>query len=327
MSIFPPKLKPGDTIRIISPSFNLQVVSKKVQCAAIRNLRQLGLSVTFPKLRNVNKENSSKNLKYKLQDIYDAFEDKNIHGVLTSIGGNSAIELVPQIDYKLIRKNPKIICGYSDATSVLNAIFARTGLITYYGPHFSTFGQRYNKQYMLDMFKACCMDTKPFELYSSTYWHDYPWWKDLRIKKLIHNDGCCVLSKGNAQGILVGGNIASLTQLIKVEYFPINRKLLLFLEASEDYTLVRLKSDLKYLIGAIKTENIRGVLFGRFPKQTRISKNDLAVLLRSLFCPDQIPIVCNLNFGHTYPLCTIPIGGNAVVQCTDKNRSISIFDH
>jgi len=327
MGIFPPKLKPGNTIRVISPSFNLQVVPKKVQSAAIRNLSQFGLKVSFPKLRDANKENSYTNLKYKLQDIYEAFEDKNIHGVLTSIGGNTAIELVPQIDYNFIKKNPKIICGYSDATSLLNAIFARTGLITYYGPHFSTFGQRYNKQYMLDMFKVCCMDTKPFELYSSTYWHDYPWWKDLRIKQLIHNEGFCVLSKGNAQGILVGGNIASLTQLIKVDYFPINRKQLLFLEASEDYTLVRLIADLKYLIGAIKTENIQGVLFGRFPKKTRISQNDLAVALRALFCPDRIPIICDVNFGHTYPLCTIPIGGHAVVQCTDKHRSISIFDH
>lgn len=88
-------------------------------------------------------------------------------GVLTVIGGFSSNELLPGIDYDLIAANPKVLCGYSDITALQNALLARSGLATYSGPHWSSFGMRDLFDDTLAWFAAAVMDSAPIELRAS----------------------------------------------------------------------------------------------------------------------------------------------------------------
>lgn len=96
--------------------------------------------------------------------MHEAFADKSVDAVLTAIGGFNAVELLSQIDYGLIKANPKIFCGFSDITALSCAIYAKTGLVTYSGPHFSSFGMLKGFDYTLDCFKRCFFQKEAFVL-------------------------------------------------------------------------------------------------------------------------------------------------------------------
>ena len=74
-----------------------------------------------------------------MEDLHDAFLDSTVDVILATIGGFNSNELLPYLDYDLIAKHQKIICGYSDTTAILNAIYAKTGLVTYMGPSYTSF--------------------------------------------------------------------------------------------------------------------------------------------------------------------------------------------
>ena len=101
--------------------------------------------------------------------------DPGVHGILTALGGFSINELLPHLDWDLIAQNPKVFCGYSDITALQNAILGSTGLVTYSGPHWSTFGMRDHLETMLDWFSKARLSEEPFELHPSPSWTDDPW--------------------------------------------------------------------------------------------------------------------------------------------------------
>ena len=138
-TVVPPKLKKGDEIRVITPSrsIKLKFISKEMVDNGIKNLENLGLKVTFGKhVEEIDDFNSS-SIKSRISDLHDAFSDKNVKAIITVIGGYNSNQLLEYINYELIRENPKILVGYSDITALQNAIYTKTGLITYSGPHFS----------------------------------------------------------------------------------------------------------------------------------------------------------------------------------------------
>ena len=102
----------------------------------------MGYKVSFGKnvMNSVNEDFCCGSISDRVADIHEAFRDKNVKAILTVIGGYNINQLLDYIDFKLIKENPKIFCGFSDITALSNAIYSKTGLVTYYGPHFSSFG-------------------------------------------------------------------------------------------------------------------------------------------------------------------------------------------
>ena len=142
--IVPEKLKKGDEIRVIAPSRNMTLLSDETMNIATSRLEELGFKVTFGK--NVNKSMNDVyccgTIEERIEDLHDAFRDKNVKAILTVIGGFNVNQILHYIDFDLIKNNPKIICGFSDITALLNAIYCKTGLVSYYGPHYSSFGMK-----------------------------------------------------------------------------------------------------------------------------------------------------------------------------------------
>src|SRR3989338_3564434 len=192
--IFPEKLKTGDEVRIIAPSKSMAILSKETINIANKRFEKLGLKLSFGKHVNETDEFNSSSIESRIEDLHDAFRDKSVKAVFAVIGGFNSNQLLRYIDWDLIKNNPKIFCGYSDITALNNAIFAKTGLVTYSGPHYSTFGQKLHFNYTLEYFKKCLMSEKTFEIKASENWSDDLWFLDQNKRELITNDGHLVIN-------------------------------------------------------------------------------------------------------------------------------------
>ncbi len=135
--MYPTKLKTGDEVRIIAPSCSLAIISEDVRQIASKRLADLGFNISFGKHVEENDDFVSSSIQSRIEDFHDAFRDKNVKGVLTVLGGFNSNQLLKYLDWDLIKSNPKVFCGFSDITALHNAIFAKTGLVSYSGPHYS----------------------------------------------------------------------------------------------------------------------------------------------------------------------------------------------
>ena len=151
--IIPPKLKQGDEIRIIAPARSLSLLSEDLIRLAKENFEKQGFKITFSKNCKESDIFMSSSIKSRVEDIHEAFADKNVKAIFTVIGGFNSNQLLKYLDYDLIMNNPKILCGYSDITVLANAITAKTGLVTYSGLHFSTFGMKKEFEYNFEYFR------------------------------------------------------------------------------------------------------------------------------------------------------------------------------
>ena len=141
--LYPPKLHRGDTVRVIAPSLSRGVVLEHDHSELTEaRFHDLGLALTFGEHVDERDDFDSAAIGSRVADLHAAFADPDVHGILTVIGVFNSNELLPHLDWNLIAQNPKVFCGYSDITALQNAILARTGLVTYSGPHWSTFGMR-----------------------------------------------------------------------------------------------------------------------------------------------------------------------------------------
>src|SRR3989344_8774214 len=141
-SIQPQKLKAGDEVKVIAPakSFRENFVQTKLDKTIEYFKNELGLRITLGKYVFEVDEFDTAPLEHRLEDFHEAFSDQNVKGILTVLGGTNSNQLLKYIDYDLVAKNPKIFCGLSDITAPANAIYSKTGLITYSDPHFTVFG-------------------------------------------------------------------------------------------------------------------------------------------------------------------------------------------
>lgn len=137
--LIPARLKQNDEIRIIAPSRTLDCVGGfATNQTAQEKLTQLGFKVTFGNHVSGMTLDGTNSISERIDDIHAAFSDPNVKAIQTVIGGFTSNELLPYLDFDLIANNPKIICGFSDFTALANAITAKTGLVTYYGPAYIT---------------------------------------------------------------------------------------------------------------------------------------------------------------------------------------------
>jgi len=306
--IIPIKLRPGDEIRIIAPARSMKILSEETTSIAIKNLEDLGLNVTFGKNSYNYDENYSSSVQDRVEDLQDAFEDKNVKGILTVIGGYNSNQIIDYLDYELIKRNPKIICGYSDITALNTAIYTQTGLVTYIGPHFSSFGMKRGLDYTIEFFKKMLMSNESFEVTSSKDWSDDLWFLDQDSRDFLSNDGIYSINSGDAQGVLVGGNLSTFCLLSGTKYFPDLTDKILMIEAHSEIKEYHFDRLLQQIIQQPKFSKIKGLIIGMFQKDSLIDRPKLTNIINNKRELNNIPVIANLNFGHITPIATLPIG-------------------
>lgn len=325
--IFPDKLKKGDKVMVVAPSDSLVLISKGTRLIANERFGEIGLKLSFA--RNVNEldEFDSSSIKSRVNDLHEAFSDKSVKAVFAVIGGFNCNQLLHYLDWDLIRNNPKVFVGYSDTTALQNAIYAKTGLVTYSGPAYSTFGQKLYFDYTLEYFKKCLFYEEEFNILPSESWSDDKWYMDQEHRELIKNDGWLIINNGEAKGVILGANLCTFNLLQGTEYFPSISNSILFLEDDAESKLVNFDRDLQSLIHLPNFDKVRGVVIGRFQKASEVKTEHLRKVIKSKKELNRIPVLANVDFGHTYPIITFPIGGEARLTISNKKSVLKIVRH
>lgn len=171
MSVTPPCLQKRSNIRVVAPSRSGSVLSDDVVLGAKKALETLGFSVSFSSnWLSSRAPLETESIDERVADIHAAFLDESVDGVLTAIGGYNANQILLKLDYELIAKHPKIFCGFSDITLLLNAIYAKTGMMAYLGPHSSSWGMQLGFEYGRDMFLQATNNSLPYILNQRSTW-------------------------------------------------------------------------------------------------------------------------------------------------------------
>ena len=178
-----------------------------------RRFAEMGLSLTYGDHVDERDDFDSSSIQSRVDDLHAAFADPAVYGILTVIGGFNSNELLPYLDWDLIGGNAKLFCGYSDITALQNAILARTGLVTYSGPHWSTFGMRDHFEDTWRWFRQACLSDEPFDITPAAAWTDDLWFADQDQRRLETSEGWWMVNAGQASGRLVGGNLCTLNLL------------------------------------------------------------------------------------------------------------------
>lgn len=322
--IVPERLKRNDKVAIVSLSWgglgdpNL---IHKYDIAKKRLETDFGLQViTMPNALK-GSDFVYEHPELRAKDLMDAFKDDSIKAIITAIGGDDSIRILPYIDYEIIKKNPKIVMGYSD-TTITHFIMQKAGVVSYYGPAImSEFGE-YVK--MFDYTKEAVenilfKDTTFYEVTSSPVWSkDFVNWdeKNMHVEKQLVKEehGYELLSgKGKIQGVVTGGCIDVFPMMLGTEIWPEKEyweEKILLLETSED------KLPPEYLLWYLRNlgaqgilNSIKGILVGK-PMEEKYYEEYKAVYLKILkeFQIEDLPILYNINIGHASPIGIFPLG-------------------
>lgn len=308
-------IKSDAEIRIIAPSFGWRSNRDKAYIRSIQRLEDLGYKVTLGKSIKKYGRLGTATVGQRLADFHNAYADQNVRAVLCLNGGWSANELLPKIDWQLLRDNPKPLIGFSDITVLHNAIWAKTGQICLLGPNLGSFGwaTASHWRYTLDNLQRVLTNDVPLRLIKSQGWQSgkvsyktTPPWK--------------VLQAGSAQGTLLGGNLGTYYLLQGTEYAPVfDREIILAIEDDAEagpYTAREFDRRLEsFLQQPGARESVKGVLIGRFEKDSKVTLPDMRDIVQRKF-DSSIPVVVDVDFGHTKPLLTLPIGGVVSIEAS-----------
>jgi muramoyltetrapeptide carboxypeptidase LdcA involved in peptidoglycan recycling len=250
----------------------------------------------------------------RVADVHAAFADPAVAGILTVIGGFNSNELLPYLDWDLIARHPKIFCGFSDVTAIQNAMLARARLVTYSGPHWSSFGMRDHFDQTHQWFAQAVFSSQPIELHPARTWTDDLWFLDQDNRDVQVSEGWWRLQEGHATGWIVGGNLCTLNLLQGTGYMPSLDGAILMIEDDFESNAATFCRDLTSLLQLPDASGVQGVVIGRFQRQSGVSNSLLSQIIAGQGRLAGRPVLANVDFGHTSPIATIPIGGKAILS-------------
>ena len=311
--LLPKALPENGTVGLITPASPLFEAHRTVM-EAKENMEQLGFRIKVGK--NVYKKRGylAGTIKERVSDLHDMFRDPQVDALIAIRGGYGSAQLLPHLDYELIKKNPKILVGYSDITSLLNGIHRQTGLITFHGPvAVSTFTE-YTKNYFMDAL------TKPKAV-------------GLIDAESFSNNGRSInevwtFHSGVGEGRLWGGNLTLMQALIGTPYdFSGDNSILFFEEVGEEpYDLDRILNQMKQ---AGKFDKCRGVFFDRLDstkpsnyKPAFNSSLSVEEVIEDVFKDFDFPVCVGFSIGHIANKPTLPIGIRARLDADKAQISL-----
>lgn len=322
--MIPPKLKAGDHVRVIAPAHGLPPkLTDEMKAQAMKGFGDLGLTVSFGKYVNENDEFDTSPVEKRLEDLHDVFSDPNVQAIIPAMGGSSVNQLLKYIDYDLIKKNPKILCGLSDITALSNAIHAKTELVTYYGPHFTMLAASKIVDYSFEYMKKTFFSEGTFPIAPSEHYIDSEW-----DSQVIVNEGFWTINEGEAKGKSFGGNFITFNLTMGSEFMPDMTDSVVFLEANKVIEFKDVQNQLQAILNQPGSHKIKGMIIGRFQKDTGVTRELLTKMVHSKKELKDLPVAANIDFGHTAPMTTLPIGGGISLQVKKEDEvQIIVEEH
>lgn len=289
-----PILKKGDTIAIFNASDKPAKITKNELVTGVNFLKKMGFKV------KIFKQSFDKNTDRKetIKQLHGIFEDNTIHGIIFSSGGTQALQLLCHLDYKIIKKHPKFIMGFSDCTHILQAITQKCGFVTFHGPVIRTINKWSKKT------------------------------RDLFVEFVINrNDICYSLDKkshvfktGQVKGeVSIGNDICNLAVITTLEIKDFRNKIL-FIENHSDQNAEMVEYWFSWYAALGILDQVKGVIFGNYILKNK--KNILQKLYDSYLLHLKIP-VASVDFFGEGKNYIIPNGAKTFIDL--KNKKISFY--
>lgn len=292
------KLKRGDTICVIAPSNCVEEKDFKYLKLTEEKFNSVGINVIYGKNIFSNLLGYGASPEEKAKDLNEAFANKDVKAIFCAKGGENSNCLFEYIDYELIKKNPKIFCGFSDSTFLINMIYQKTGLVTF---HSSTF-------------KAI------------SDWDDKIVFDDIKGKLIEGNnnlkfedDDFKTIKEGFAEGILIGGNLSCLREMVCGKYsIDFNDKILFIEDLAEESNPKFISNYLYYMKQNDIFSKIKGLWIGSYEHESKISLEK--IVLDVIEDKYNFPIIKSNNFGHISKKLTIPVGVKVKIDTRAKEK-------
>lgn len=338
MLIKPKKLRRGDTVATISPSWGgagEPELRWRYELGVQRLEDVFGLHVIAMPNSLKGSDYLYENPQARADDLMAAFKDDTIKAIIANIGGEDSIRLLPYIDFDVIRKNPKILMGYSDVT-VCHLFCHKAGLSSYYGPAILTdFAENVEMDpYTVEMIHRTLFSNEPIgDIQPAPKWtSEFLEWtvEENKVqRRMMHeNTGYEVLQgTGGVKGPLIGGCIEVLEFAKGTVLWPREsywKGSILFFETSEEKpepSLIRYWLRNYAVQGILQQAN--GILFGK-PQDEQYYEEYKTEILKVMkeFNLEHLPILYNLNFGHTEPKFILPFGAMVEINCDKQTFAI-----
>lgn len=318
------RLKKGDAIGIFTPSSPETVTAKQRFERAKSFLEEKGFEIVEGNLTGKVDGYRSGTPKERAEELNELLRNPNIQMIMSTIGGTNSNSMLPYIDYEVFKQNPKLVVGYSDATAILLALYAKTGITTYYGPalipSFGEFEPLVNDTYRY--FEDYFMNESdlPYEIPMSTFWSDEPvnWLEKTTEKKLYKNEWITGHS-GVAEGRLMGGNVNAMYGFIGSSYFPEIKKgdILLLEDCMKTASVVEKNFAMLKVHGIF--DKVAGILLGKHEQYDDLGtgKQPLDLLLEQLE-GQEIPVLAGFDTCHTHPMHPLAIGKTVKLDADGK---------
>lgn len=323
--VVPRPLGRGGHVRVVAPARSLAMISPETRAIADARLADLGLRVSFGDHVEEQDPFVSSSITSRVADLHAAFADPSVDAILTVIGGFNSHQLLPHLDLDLIADNPKILCGFSDITALLNAIHAHTGMITYLGPHYSSFGMWDHFGDTLRWFIDATFGGDRLTLQTADTWtDDETWFLDQDDRHPMNNEGWWPLRHGQAHGPIVGGNASTFTLLNGTDHSPPLAGAVLLLEDDDETQPHHFDRWLTSILQQPGADELAGLAIGRFQQRSNMTRDLLQPIVDAQPALTDIPVLANLDVGHTTPMATIPIGADLTLHVTADDCTAAI---
>ena len=293
--IKPKRLKTGDTLGVIAPA---SALAEKVITRAIENLTSLGFKVKLGKNVREQKGYLAGTDEQRLEDLHWAFSDPEVDAVWCIRGGYGVTRILPKVDFKLIKKNPKIFIGYSDITALHVAIHQKTGLVTFHGPVGTSDYTEFTKPNVWNLL------TNPTPQYKLVH-------SEENLKKDSNLFKPEVITAGKCRGQLIGGNLSLLSAMDGTPFALDNLKgKILFMEDIDERPY-RVDRMLTQMLQSHDLSKLAGIALGVFEGcNPKPDENSLSLIecFKDRLGNLGIPVIYGLSFGHISNQYTLPVG-------------------
>lgn len=296
--MIPTKLKKGDTIGVIAPSNYIEKDDLEYINASIALMEASGFKVKFGKYVFEDTLGYGTSPEKRAADINWAFKDDEVKAIMCVKGGEDSNTTLDYIDYEMIKNHPKIICGFSDNTSILNVIHEKTGLVTYHGPTFKSLTSWETGYAYKQFIKTFAENTE-----------------SLIMGEL--EDKYTTIQARQATGELVGGNLSLFTKLVCGKYaVNLQDKILFLEELGFESAPEMVNSNIYYLKQNGVFDKIAGLWIGNYEHPSKIGLEK--IIINAIGDEYKFPIIKSDNFGHIDKKIIIPIGTKAEINTNEK---------
>ena len=307
--IKPKALKPGDTIGIVAPASNVYELEdiamgrEIIGSLGFKSVLGKNVSGQYGYLAGQDSERTA--------DLNEMFRRDDVDGVICIRGGWGSMRILPMLDYELMRKNPKVLMGYSDITSLLLAVYKHAGIVTFHGPVvLSTFNE-----YTMEYLTRAIFTPAPIGAVKNP---------PLKSGEKVEKENRIIkLGKGKARGVLVGGNLSLVVSTLGTPFEVDLKDKILFIEeiGEEPYKVDRMITHL-WLTG--KLQEVAGIVIGKLTdcvpneyKPAFTQTLSVEEILRTRIEPLHVPALYGLMIGHVKDKITVPLGVRATLDADE----------